>query len=123
VSDIGPSPTSPSAIWGKYLDYPVDYPNGPAYNVGTSRWATDWNYIQPVVTDSAGNFDASTSAITFNLASTPGSGAQNASLYLALASDYQGPIIVTVNNTNLGDVSTTATPNPEKRHRIFPGLQ
>ena len=65
VSDQGPSATSPSPIWGKYLDYPVDFPNGPSYTVGTSRWTTDWNYVQPVILDSAGNYDASTSAINF----------------------------------------------------------
>jgi len=34
VSDIGPRPAAPSPIWGKYLEYPFDFPNGPNYVVG-----------------------------------------------------------------------------------------
>jgi len=100
VSDIGPANTAPSPIWGKYLEYPFDFPNGPNYVVGQSRWTTDWNLYQPVVTDGAGNFDGSTSTITFNLASAPVGGAQ-ASFYLALCSDYQGPLEIAVNGTQI----------------------
>jgi len=111
VGDIGPSPTEPSPIWSKFLEYPFDFPNGPNYTVGQSRWTTDWNFIQPVVTDSAGNFDDSASTITFNLASAPTSGAQ-ASLYLGLASDFYAALIVSVNGNNLGGVSgVTGIPN------------
>ena len=83
VGDIGPSPTAPSPIWTKFLDYPFDFPNGVNYVVGQSRWGTDWNFIQPEVINQAGNFGASSSTISFNLATAPASGA-TASLYLAL---------------------------------------
>jgi autotransporter-associated beta strand protein len=98
VGDIGPSPSNPSPIWSKFLEYPFDFPNEPHYTVGQSRWTTDWNFVQPVVTDAAGNYNGSTSTITFNLASVPGA---TASLYIALSSDYQGPLIVQVNGNNL----------------------
>ena len=55
VGDIGPNAANPSPIWSKWLEYPFDYPNGPNYTIGQSRWTTDWNFIQPPVTDSAGN--------------------------------------------------------------------
>jgi hypothetical protein len=110
VGDIGPNPNSPSPVWSKWLEYPFDFPNGPNYVVGQSRWSTDWNFIQPVVTDASGNYDASTSTITFNLASAPAGGAQ-ASLYLSTASDYEAPVILTVNGNNLGSVSGV-TGNP-----------
>ncbi|HEV2437757.1 MAG TPA: polysaccharide lyase family protein [Verrucomicrobiae bacterium] len=100
VGDIGPDPAHPSPIWTKFLEYPFDFPGGPDYIVGQSRWTTDWNFIQPVVTDSAGNYNPSTSTITFNLASAPAAGSQ-ASLYLALASDFQGPLIIQVNGNNI----------------------
>ena len=96
VGDIGPSPTSPSPIWSKHLEYPFDFPNGPNYAVGQSIWCTDWNYVQPIVVNAAGGFDDSSSTITFNLPSAPASGA-SASIYLALASDFQGAIILQVN--------------------------
>ena len=54
VGDIGPNANAPSPIWSKWLEYPFDFPNGgPNYVVGTSRWSTDWNFIQPVVTNAA----------------------------------------------------------------------
>lgn len=111
VGDIGPSPTSPSTVWTKFLEYPFDFPSGPNYVVGSSRWTTDWNFIQPVVLDSQGNWGSSASTITFNLPKAPVSGAK-ASLYLGFASDYQGPIIVKVNNTTLvSSTSVIASPN------------
>jgi fibronectin type 3 domain-containing protein len=100
VSDIGPAPAAPSPIWSKYIEYPFDFPNGPNYIVGQSRWTTDWNYVQPVLTDGGGNFDGTTSTITFNLASSPATGSQ-ASFYIAICSDYQGPLEIAVNGTQI----------------------
>jgi autotransporter-associated beta strand protein len=98
VGDIGPSPTDPMPVWTKFLEYPFDFPSGVNYVVGQSHWTTDWNFVQPVVVDAAGNYNDSTSTITFNLPSAPSG---NASLYLALASDFQGPLIVQVNGNNI----------------------
>jgi autotransporter-associated beta strand protein len=114
VGDIGPNPTAPSPIWTKFLDYPFDFPNGVNYTVGQSRWNTDWNFIQPIVVDYAGNENPSSSTISFNLATAPANGA-TASLYLGIAATYSGPIIVSVNGSNLGSGSgnaagVTATP-------------
>jgi autotransporter-associated beta strand protein len=97
VGDIGPSPTNPMPVWSKFLEYPFDFESGLNYVVGQSRWTTDWNFCQPVVVDDAGNYNGSTSTINFNLASTNGT----ASLYVALSSDYQGPLIVQVNGANI----------------------
>ena len=120
VGDIGPSPTAPSPVWSKWLEYPFDFPSGPSYTVGSSRWTTDWNFCQPVVQDSAGNWNASTSTITFNLASAPATGNQG-SLYLGLSSDYYGPIIVSVNDSNLGSTSgVTSTPSSNNINGYFP---
>jgi fibronectin type 3 domain-containing protein len=111
VGDIGPDPADPSPIWSKWLEYPFDFPGGPDYVVGQSRWTTDWNFAQPVVTSSTGTYNNSSSTITFNLAVAPTIGAQ-ASLYLGLSSDYYAAIIVTVNGNNLGGVSgVVGSPN------------
>ncbi len=98
VGDIGPGATNPMPVWTKFLEYPFDFPNDVNYTVGQNRWTTDWNFIQPVVVDAAGNYNASTSTINFTLAATNNG---NASLYLALSSDFQGPLIVQVNGVNL----------------------
>src|SRR5690242_20036721 len=111
VGDIGPNPDSPSPIWSKWLEYPFDFPDGVNYVVGQSRWSTGWNYVQPVIKDNQGNYNNSSSTITFNLATGPTSGA-TASLYLGLSSDYYAAIIVTVNGINLGSVGgVTGSPN------------
>lgn len=96
VGDIGPSASAPSPIWSKWLEYPFDFPSGPNYTVGSSRWTTDWNFVQPVVTDAAGAYNSSSSTITFNLPSAP---TANGSLYLALSSDFQAAIIINVNGS------------------------
>jgi rhamnogalacturonan endolyase len=98
VGEIGPSPTAPSPIWSKWLEYPFDFPSGPNYIVGQSRWTTDWNFVQPCVVDSGGNYNNSSSTITFNLASTPSG---SASFYMALCSDYQGAMEISVNGTQV----------------------
>ena len=100
VGDIGASPTAPSPVWSKWLEYPFDFPTGPNYLVGTSRWTTDWNFCQPVVLDSAGNWNNSTSTVTFTLP-TGTSLSGTASLYLGLASDYYSAIVVGVNGSSL----------------------
>ena len=100
VGDIGPSPTNPLPIWSKFLEYPFDFPSGPSYTVGQSRWTTDWNFVQPVVVDGAGNSQPSTSTITFNLASAPGA---TASLYIALSSDDSGPLLIQANGTTVAN--------------------
>jgi rhamnogalacturonan endolyase len=102
VGDIGPGPTNPMPVWTKFLEYPFDFPGGPNYFVGGSRWTTDWNFVQPCVVDSTGNYDDSSSTITFNLASTPSG---TASFYLALASDYQGALEISVNGTPIAGSS------------------
>ena len=120
VGDIGPSPVAPMPIWSKFLEYPFDFPNGPNYTVGQSRWTTDWNFVQPVVTDFSGNYDSSTSTIRFNLAAAPTNGA-TASLYIALASDYQGALIISNNGVNLGGAAgVTAVPNALPSTGYFP---
>ena len=96
VGDIGPGPTNPMPVWTKFLEYPFDFPSGPNYVVGQSRWTTDWNFVQPCVVDSTGFYNDSSSTINFNLAAVPNG---TATFYLALASDYQAAIIVTVNGT------------------------
>ena len=111
VGDIGASPTSPSPVWSKWMEFPHDFPSGVNYTVGTSRWTTDWNFAQPVTYSSTGTWNSSSSTITFNLASAPASGTQ-ASLYLGIASDYYTALIMTVNGTNLASASgLSATPS------------
>jgi rhamnogalacturonan endolyase len=124
VGDIGPGPTDPMPIWTKFLEYPFDFPNGPNYVVGQSRWSTDWNYVQPPVTSSSGAYNNSSSTITFNLATAPANGA-TASLYVATASDYQGALELYVNGNNLvsGAGGVTATPNTLPSSGYLPAYQ
>ena len=108
VGDVGPSPTAPSPIWTKFMEFPYDFPNGLNYTVGQNRWNTDWNFIQSVYPDSSGNNAVSSSTVTFNLASDPTSA--TASLLMGIASDDNSPIYVTVNGTLLSGGNATGTP-------------
>lgn len=112
VGDVGPSPTSPSPVWTKFIDFPYDFPNGVNYVVGQSRWGTDWNFIQPPVFTFAGVDVASSSTINFNLAAAPAGGV-TAALFLGIASDDNGPLLVTVNGTLLSSsvAGVSGTPN------------
>jgi fibronectin type 3 domain-containing protein/regulation of enolase protein 1 (concanavalin A-like superfamily) len=110
VGDVGPSPTAPSPVWTKFLDFPFDFPNGLNYIVGQNRWNTDWNFVQSVYPDSSGNNTVSSSTVTFNLASAPAAGA-TASVLMGIASDDDSPIYVTVNGTLLSGGNATGTPN------------
>jgi fibronectin type 3 domain-containing protein len=98
VSEIYTNPAYPSPIWGMFLEYPFDFPSGLNYIVGQSRWTTDWNYVQPCLVNSAWMYNDSSANITFNLASVPGG---PASFYMALCSDYQGAIEISVNGTQI----------------------
>ena len=119
VGDIGSSPTNPAPVWSKYLEYPFDFPNGLTYNVGTSRWNTDWNFVQPVITASNGAYLNSTSTITFTLSSAPATGAE-ASLYIGLASNMSDATIVSVNGSNLGSTAgVTTTPNSDNSNGYY----
>jgi rhamnogalacturonan endolyase len=108
VGDVGPSPTVPSPIWTKFLEFPFDFPNGLNYIVGQNRWNTDWNFVQSVYPDSSGNNTVSSSTVTFNLASDPTSA--TASVLMGIASDDDSPIYVTVNGTLLSSGNATGTP-------------
>jgi rhamnogalacturonan endolyase len=102
VGGIGPSPAYPSPIWTKFLEYPFDFPIGPNYTVGQSRWTTDWNFVQPCVVDDRGFYNDSSSTITFNLPSAPsGTG----SFYLALSSAFQVAVEIAVNGTQIAGSS------------------
>jgi rhamnogalacturonan endolyase len=109
VGDVGPSPSVPSPIWTKFLEFPFDFPNGLTYVVGQSRWNTDWNFAQSVYPSFSGGDTVSSSTVTFNLATAPANGAA-ASLLLGIASDDNTPIYVTVNGTLLSSGNASGTP-------------
>ena len=106
MGDIGPSPTNPRPVWTKFLEYPFDFPERAELLVGQSRWTTDGISVQPVVVDSTGNYNGSTSTITFNLASAP---RRHGLALHRLCLGLSGPLIVQVNGNNLvgssGDVT------------------
>lgn len=110
----------PTPIWGGQMEFPVDFPDGVTYTVGKSRWSTDWNYCLPSMPDLTGAYQACTGTINFNLAQAPASNA-TASLYLALAGDEGGHVMIIVNGTNLDTASgITATPNALNSPQVKP---
>jgi autotransporter-associated beta strand protein len=103
--DLG-SATNFPVNWGQWQDYNLDFPTGVNYTVGQSRWSADWDYAQPTSLDpTTGDLNPTTQNIFFNLQDSPATNAQ-ASLYFAIAGDYSGPVIVTVNGVNVTSPST-----------------
>ena len=92
----GGAPYDVPTDWGAFMDYPSQYPNGVSFVVGSSNYATDWNYVQPTVLNSSGSYVGSGSKIYFNLASAP-TASQTARLYIAFAAVNSGACILTIN--------------------------
>jgi rhamnogalacturonan endolyase len=91
----GGAPYDVPATWGAFMAYPAQYPNGVSFVVGTSNYATDWNYVQPTVASGSG-YTGSSSTIYFNLATAP-TASQTARLYIAFAAVNSGACILSVN--------------------------
>ncbi len=101
----------PTPIWGGQMYFPNDFPEGMIYTVGKSRWTTDWNYVLPSLPDAAGNYQACTGTISFDLAQAPAADA-TASIYIGCAGDDGGHVMLSINGTNLDTVAgVTAKPN------------
>jgi len=93
----GGAPFDIPTDWGAFMDYTGQYPAGVSYVVGTSNYASDWDYVQPTV-PSGTSFTGSTSKIFFNLATAP-TAAQTARLYIAFAAVNSAACILTINGT------------------------
>ena len=99
-----------------WTNFSSQFTNPLNYNVGSSNWATDWNYAhgfwQVGGTDSSvGTLSLWPWNVNFNLATVPSSG--NATLTIALAGSNLGHLRVWVNrattsNPNLDDTSPPA---------------
>ena len=99
-----------------WTNFSSQFTNPLNYNVGSSNWATDWNYAHSVW--QIGGNDSSVGTLSFwpwnvnfNLATVPASG--NATLTIALAGSNGGHLRVWVNrattsNPNLDDTSIPA---------------
>jgi rhamnogalacturonan endolyase len=102
----------PTPVWGGQMEFPLDFAIGMNFVVGKSRWALDWNYCLPAMPNTDGVYQPCVGKITFNLARQPASDAK-ASLYLAVAGDDGGHVILSVNDVNLGSAQgVTAAPQP-----------
>ena len=103
----------PTPVWGGQAYFLLDFPTGVVnYTAGSSRWDNDWNFVLPSQPNASGAYQPATATITFNLPSAPVASAQ-ASLYLGVAGDNGGKVVLSVNGTNLGSASgVTASPQP-----------
>ena len=97
--------TYPDPNWAKFLDYTTEFPTGVNYTIGQSNWATDWNYAQPYNVTGTTQTSAPEWKVNFKLASKPTAGSQ-ASVYVAVASQFSSAIIVKVNGINVSSPST-----------------
>jgi rhamnogalacturonan endolyase len=80
-------------LWNQFAS---EFPNPLEYNVDSSNWTTDWNYVQSGYDSGGMALDPWKWRINFNLSSVPPSG--NATLTLAWASTNSAAIQVFVND-------------------------
>lgn len=90
----------PTPVWGGQMEFPLDFPMGLTYAVGTNEWPLDWNYVLPAVADPTGAYQPCSGTITFDLERVPAAPA-TALLYLAMAGNDSKSIIITLNDTPL----------------------
>lgn len=102
----------PTPIWGGQMEFPHDFPAGMTYQVGTSQWPLDWNYVLPAMADTTGAYQPCSGTITFDLEQAP-TGSQLTSLYLAMAGNDGKSILLTINGTPIQDIAgATGSPLP-----------
>ncbi len=87
-----------------WTNFSNEFTNPLNYNVGSSNWATDWNYAQDFWQIGGNDSTVGTLSlwpwnINFNLAAAPASG--NATLTIALAGSYYGHLRVYINNPSM----------------------
>ncbi|MCP4639337.1 MAG: hypothetical protein GY851_02835, partial [bacterium] len=92
--------------WGLWEDYPRDFPNGIAYTIGTSSYATDWNFCQWSMPDGNGGYAVSPWAINFDMDEVVG---ERAVLTFAIAASRSARLKVLVNGVEVycGDIETS----------------
>lgn len=100
----------PDTHWGKFMDYPSEFPNGVNFTIGKSSPATDWNFVQ--------YYNRSVQAaapewkVNFTLTKDPPPDS-TAALYVAYAANFSDASIIKVNGTNITNPSTGIyPPNP-----------
>jgi hypothetical protein len=95
----------PDPNWANFMRYKDEFPNEVNYTIGTSNPATDWNYVQPYNIVGTAQTVAPEWKVNFSLATAP-TASSTASIYVAAASFFAGPLIVKVNGTNITTPST-----------------
>ena len=79
-----------------YKTFVNDLPNPLEYTVGSSHWATDWNYAHSALTNTDGTITGWKWRVHFNLPTLPASG--NATLTIASAGSNSAHMYLYVNN-------------------------
>ncbi|MCX6182136.1 MAG: polysaccharide lyase family protein [Bacteroidetes bacterium] len=87
--------------WQNYLNMPLDYPNGVKYSIGSSNYKKDWPN---------GLRDATSYTVNFNLDHAPTT-IPAPSLYVALASNFHTRFTVTVNGTQVANITPVNSSN------------
>ena len=103
------SDTFPSVHWGKFMDYPNEFPNGVNYTIGQSNYATDWNFVMDY--DKTVQTAAPVWSVNFNLTSAAKKNV-NAAIYAAFAANFTAALIVKVNGILITSATGTIPSNP-----------
>jgi len=100
--------------WGMWQSYTKDFPNGVTYNIGSSTERNNWNYVQPLVSTTAGAVDKNTWTVNFNVSSLSSLQGTNACLTIGTASNYAGEVHndyglnITINGNAIGRLTQSS---------------
>ncbi len=84
--------------WGKWLNYPTDFPDDIRFVIGQSQERTDWNYVQMAYELEDGSFHKPYWDIEFELGEVPEGVAV---LTIGLAAQRKGALEVQINGTTI----------------------
>ena len=84
--------------FGLWFDYQTDFPSGINYTIGTSNYATDWNFNQWCKDNGDGTYSQSPWTINFDMDDIPG---EKAVLTVAIAAARNPNLMVEVNGVQL----------------------
>jgi len=100
--------------WGMWQNYQKDFPNGVTYNIGSSTERNNWNYVQPLVSTTAGAADKATWTVNFNVSSLSSLQGSNACLTIGVASNYAGEVHadyglnISINGSSVGRLTQSS---------------
>ena len=120
----GPVRPLPARSGANFWNIPFDFPSGPNYVVGQSRWTTDWNFCQPMVVTGSGGMTSPPPPPSPLIWPRRRPAAPRPRFIWPSPPITTAPLVVSVNGSNLGSGTAASRLHPAVKARavtIHPG--